>query len=48
MEITGKTAVVTVAAGGLGSSTARVFAKAGAKVTLLDYNLEGADELAAE
>jgi 3-hydroxyacyl-CoA dehydrogenase/3-hydroxy-2-methylbutyryl-CoA dehydrogenase len=48
MEVTGKTVIVTGAAGGLGSATARVFASAGAKVALLDYNFEGADEIAAE
>ncbi len=48
MQIAGKTVVVTGAAGGLGSATARVFTEAGAKVAMVDYNIEGADEIAAE
>jgi len=48
MDVVGKIVIVTGAAGGLGSATARVFAGAGAKLALLDFNLDGAEELAAE
>jgi len=48
MDVTGKTVIVTGAAGGLGSATARIFNKAGAKIAVLDFNLEGAEEVAVE
>jgi NAD(P)-dependent dehydrogenase (short-subunit alcohol dehydrogenase family) len=42
MEIAGSAAVVTGAASGLGAATAEHLVKAGAKVALLDINLDGA------
>ena len=46
MEIAGSAAVVTGAASGLGAATAEHLVKAGAKVALLDINLDGASETA--
>jgi NAD(P)-dependent dehydrogenase (short-subunit alcohol dehydrogenase family) len=46
MEIAGSAAIVTGAASGLGAATAEHLIKAGAKVTLLDINLDGASEIA--
>ena len=52
IDFEGKVAVVTGAAGGIGSATARRFARAGAKVMLADLNegalIELADELRAD
>ncbi len=48
MEITGHSAIVTGAASGMGAATARYLAQKGARVALLDMNLEGARELAGE
>lgn len=48
MDIKNKIVVVTGAAGGLGSATARVFKAAGASVALVDYNEDGVKTLAAE
>ncbi len=47
-DLTGKVAVVTGAGGILCSYFAKVLARAGAKVALLDRNLEGAEAYAAE
>ena len=47
-DLTGKVAVVTGAAGVLCSNFAKVLARAGAKVALLDLNLEGAEVFAKE
>jgi len=47
-DLTGKVAVVTGAAGVLCSNFAKVLARAGAKVALLDLNLEGAEAFAKE
>ena len=47
-DLTGKVAVVTGAAGVLCSNFAKVLARAGAKVALLDLNLEGAAVFANE
>jgi 3-hydroxyacyl-CoA dehydrogenase/3-hydroxy-2-methylbutyryl-CoA dehydrogenase len=46
MDINNKVVVVTGAAGGLGSAAAKVFADAGARVALIDSNLDGAIALA--
>ncbi|MDP4133715.1 MAG: SDR family oxidoreductase [Bacillota bacterium] len=48
VDLTGKTAVITGGAGVLCSGFAKVVAKAGAKVAVLDLNLEKAKEVAAE
>ena len=47
-DLSGKTAVVTGAAGVLCSGFSRTLAAAGARLLLLDLNEEGADELAKE
>lgn len=48
MKITDKVAVVTGGGSGLGAETARFLAASGAKVALLDINLENANEIAGE
>jgi NAD(P)-dependent dehydrogenase (short-subunit alcohol dehydrogenase family) len=48
MHIQGQSALVTGGASGLGAETARKLAQAGAKVTILDVDLEAAQALAAE
>ena len=48
MNPSGQAALVTGAASGLGAVTARHLAQAGAKVALLDVNVEGAGALAKE
>jgi NAD(P)-dependent dehydrogenase (short-subunit alcohol dehydrogenase family) len=48
MQIQGLAAIVTGGGSGLGAGTARALAKAGAKVTLFDVNLEAAKAVAAE
>lgn len=48
MELKGHAAVVTGAGSGLGAATARALAKEGAKVALLDVNLEAAKAIASE
>ncbi|PHR22637.1 MAG: 3-hydroxyacyl-CoA dehydrogenase [Hoeflea sp.] len=48
MDVKGKAAIVTGGGSGLGAATARALAKAGAKVALLDVNLEQAEKVAAE
>ena len=47
-DFTGRTVVVTGAAGGLGSALCRRFGDAGAKIAVLDSNAAGAAALAAE
>lgn len=47
-RLEGKTAIVTGAAGGLGSAICRLFAREGAAVTVADLDLEGARALAGE
>ena len=48
MQVDGQTAVVTGGASGLGAETARWLARAGAKVALLDLDMDRARGLAAE
>ena len=48
MELKGHAVIVTGAGSGLGAATARALAKEGAKVTLLDVNLDSAKAVAAE
>jgi NAD(P)-dependent dehydrogenase (short-subunit alcohol dehydrogenase family) len=48
MDINGHAAVVTGGASGLGAATASALARAGAKVTCMDVNLDGARKVAAE
>ena len=48
MEIKGQAAIVTGAASGLGSATAQQLIEAGAKVALLDVNIDAARALAAK
>lgn len=47
-DLTGKTALITGAGGGLGSVMARTFHKAGAKVVLADMRAEPIEAIAAE
>ena len=51
LHLNDKVAIVTGAAMGMGKSTAELFAKAGAKVIVADYNVEqgqaAADEIKA-
>jgi 3-oxoacyl-[acyl-carrier protein] reductase len=46
MRLEAKTALVTGAASGFGAEIARVFAREGAKVVLMDLNAEGASDVA--
>lgn len=48
MRLNGKSALVTGAASGFGAEIARVFAREGAKVTILDLNGDGAKAVASE
>jgi NAD(P)-dependent dehydrogenase (short-subunit alcohol dehydrogenase family) len=48
LGLTERVCVVTGAAGGIGAETARQFARAGARVALLDLDGAGADRIAAE
>jgi len=48
IDLSGRRALVTGGASGIGAAIARVFAEAGATVTVADLNAEGADALAAE
>lgn len=48
MEIKNTAVIITGGASGMGAATARVLAKAGAKVALLDLNVESARQVAAE
>ena len=47
-SLSNKTAVITGAGSGIGRAIAVLFAKQGAKVEVLDYNTEQADEVVAE
>jgi 3-hydroxybutyrate dehydrogenase len=48
IDLSGRRALVTGGASGIGAAIARAFAEAGAIVTVADLNAEGADALAAE
>lgn len=47
MDIEGKIAIVSGGASGLGAATAQALAAKGAKVAILDFNIEGANTVAA-
>ncbi len=48
MELESKVSIITGAASGIGSATARAFAKQGARVVVADRNAEGATAVAGE
>lgn len=48
IDLSGRRALVTGGASGIGAAVARAFAEAGATVTVADLNAEGAEALAAE
>ncbi len=48
MDLTGRSAIVTGGAGGLGAATARLFAEVGVGVAVFDRDREGAESLARE
>ena len=48
MDVAGHAALVTGGGSGMGAETARALAQAGARVALLDVNMDGASEVAAE
>ena len=48
MKIEGHSALVTGGASGLGEATARALSAAGARVAILDHNIEGARRVASE
>ncbi len=48
MDVKGQTAIVTGGGSGLGEETARQLAAAGAKVSIFDVNMEGANRVAGE
>lgn len=48
MDIKNQTAIITGGASGMGAATARTLAKLGAKVALLDINIENAQKVADE
>lgn len=47
-DLSGKTAIVTGGAGGIGKATALILAKAGANIAIGDFNLEAAEKAARE
>ena len=48
MDLSGKVAFISGAAGGIGQALARAFADAGAKLLITDVNAEGLEAIAAE
>ena len=48
MDANGQTAIVTGAGSGLGAATARALAQKGARVAIIDINLEAAEKVATE
>ena len=47
-ELLGQVAVITGGASGMGAATVREFVKAGAKVTFIDINKDGAQKVSEE
>jgi len=47
-QLNGKTALITGAGSGIGEATARVFAAAGARVIIADYNADAGQKVAGE
>ena len=45
MSLTGKTAIITGAAGGIGKATVALFAEQNANLVLVDYNQQGLEQL---
>lgn len=48
MEFYNRVVLISGAAGGIGKETAKAFAKEGAKLSLVDVNLEALDQLSKE
>ncbi len=48
MDFKDKVVIITGAAGGIGKATAKLFANEGAKLTLVDLNKEGLEEVVSE
>lgn len=48
MDVSGVSAIVTGAASGLGAATARALAASGAKVAVMDLNMDAASEVASD
>ena len=46
MRLKDKVAIITGAGSGIGQASAIMFAREGAKVTVADYNIKGAEETA--
>ncbi|WP_421579973.1 SDR family NAD(P)-dependent oxidoreductase, partial [Shinella sp. M31] len=47
-RLEGKTAIISGGATGMGGAASRLFAREGARVAIVDYNAEAAEETAAD